>query len=477
MDKGRRFSIKNIVSSKGENSQTFFNFLSTAITSGIALITMPIFTRMLGAEQFGLYSIYHAWLTIVVCFMGMNLFSSLGTGYYRFRDDYYKFKSSILVEGTVISIVIGAVLLLLYPVLKTITGYSFTLLVILLVHAFTNFIIGMANTGWVYEKQAARNMLLSATLLLSTSILSVVLLFIWDFDAPLYYGRVIGNVVPYILIGAVIWIVIFRKEPCGYNKTYWKYAIGFGAPMVFHLLSQQLLGQSDRLMMQWFSVDAGEIGIYSFFYSFVAILTTILNALNTSWCPFLYDDLRDENYEKLNTKIKNYVQIFTVLSLGFLLVSREVMMIFANSEYWSGAYLIPILVLVVYSTYFYQFGVNYEFFNERPYFVAIGTVVAAVSNIVLNYFMIPKWGSLGAAVATLVSYIILAVLHTAIVKLWKKRKRYPLSYTPVVVGLIIVAMGCALFYYMADMVLARWILAVALGIYLVYSVYRRKSIF
>ena len=70
----------SILTSKGENSQTFFNFLSTAISSGIAFLTMPIFTRLLGAEQFGMYSIYHAWLTILLCFMGLNVNSALGKG-------------------------------------------------------------------------------------------------------------------------------------------------------------------------------------------------------------------------------------------------------------------------------------------------------------------------------------------------------------------------------------------------------------
>ena len=66
--------------------------------------------------------------------------------------------------------------------------------------------------------------------------------------------------------------------------------------------------------------------------------------------PFwdLYDDLQKKNYQMLNEKVKNYVHIFTVLTLGFLMVSREVMWIFASSEYWRGADLIPVFVLIVF---------------------------------------------------------------------------------------------------------------------------------
>lgn len=287
--------IKNKLQSKGENSQAFFNFLSTLIHSGIAFITMPIFTRLLGADQYGLYAIYHSWLTIFVCFIGCNVFSSIGTGHLKYKDNYAAFRSSVLFEGTTLGVGAGILLLCLYPVIMPAFRYSFLIFGVLIINALAQFVTSFANTCWIYEKRAARNMAVSATLLISTSALSIYLLMTWNSDKPLFYGRVFGNAVPHVILAAVIWAWLFREKPSGYNKEYWLYGLHFGLPMVFHLLSHQVLGQSDRLMMQWFSIPNSEIGIYSFFYSFVAILTTILNALNTSWCPFLYDDLAKEN--------------------------------------------------------------------------------------------------------------------------------------------------------------------------------------
>lgn len=468
--------VSKLLESKGENSQTFFNFLSTVITSGIAFITMPIFTRLLGAEQYGLYSVYHAWLTIFTCFIGFNVFSSLGTGHLKYGSRYLKFRDSVLLEGTLFGGAICLLLACLYPIIKPAFRYSFFMFATLLLHGLASFVTGFSHYAWVYEKRAARNMVVSTLLLISTSVLSIALLLGWKHQAPLFYGRVIGLAIPHLIIAVVIWILLFKEYPSGYNKEYWRYGLHFGMPMVFHLLSHQVLGQSDRLMMQWMSVSNSDIGIYSFFYSFVAILSAVLNALNTSWTPFLYDDLAKENYDVLNKKVKNYVQIFTVMCLGFLLLSREVMKLFANSEYWPGAPLVPILVLVVYCTFFYQFAVNYEFFKEKPKYVAVGTVFAAVLNIILNAIMIPKWSMYGAAIATLISYAMLAILHTIIVKTWRI-KRYPLLFTPVIVGLLIVIIGSVAYYVLSDYVWARWMLAVVIGSYLIIAVYRRKSIF
>lgn len=94
------------------------------------------------------------------------------------------------------------------------------------------------------------------------------------------------------------------KKPVGIKKEYLKYGIAVGFPIVFHSLSQQILGQSDRVMMQWFGVNADKIGIYSLFYTISSVLVTILGALNNSWCPFYYDDLNEEKWNILNKSVR-----------------------------------------------------------------------------------------------------------------------------------------------------------------------------
>ncbi len=462
---------------KTENSQTFFNFVSTVIRTGVGMITMPIFTRLLGPTQYGHYSVYISWLTIISCFICLNVGSSLGTGYYKFKDKYYQFRSSALIAGTVIATVFILLFTVLQKPILSFTKYTLAIFLLMVTQAFFEYICNFANLSWTYEKQAYRNMIMSVVTLISTTVISIVVVKNWQGnESELYLGRVFGVAFPEIVIGTIVWILLFKEKPYGYNKEYWKYSIAFGFPLVFHTLSQQVLGQSDRIMMEQMGTNGDQIGIYSFIYSFVAIMTTILNALNNSWCPFLYDRLATKKYEELNIKIGNYVQVFSVLTIGFLMLSREVIKIFANSDYWGGAPLIPILSLAVYSTFIYQFAVNYEFFNAKPKIVAMGTVMAAVTNIVLNYVLIPQYGMYGAAFATLISYIALAVLHTIVVKHWKLEK-YPFSYKPLVYGSAAILMACILYYLLWELIAVRWIIGAASGVYLLISIKKRKTIF
>lgn len=468
--------MKLKLNQESENSQVFFNFIATVIRSGIAFLSMPLFTRLLGAEQYGLYSVYHSWLAILGCIIGLSVGSALGTGYYKFGKDYYNFKSCTLLEGIIISIAIIFILLLCYPILHTIILYPLGIFLILLMEAFAQFIMSFATMGWIYEKNALSNMLFALISLLLTTGISLVLLWHWNSNLPLYYGRVFGTAFPTIAIALGIIFEIFIKQlPC-YNKTYWIYSLGFGLPLVFHQLSQQILGQSDRVMMQMFGILANEIGIYSFFYSFCNIVMIILTALNNAWCPFLYDSLQKKDFDKLNKKIKNYVQVFTILVVGFLMLSREVAKIFADATYWSGLSVIPILVVSIYFIFIYQFAVNYEFYMAKTKVVAIGTIIAGILNIIANTILIPSWGMYGAAVATMLSYIVLSCIHHLVVKYWKLQC-YPLKTTPVMAGFGMVLLASVLYYVLADLWMIRWGIGAIWGIYLILSVRKRQSIF
>ena len=467
----------NFLKSKNENSQVLFNFLSTLISSGVAFFTMPMFTRLLGAEQYGLFSVYNSWLMIFTCVMGLNVGAGIGAGYYRFSDHYLRFRSSTLVEGTAISMAMILIMLPLYPVLKQWIPYPFSLFLILLLQAFSQFVLNIGSIAWTYEKRADVNLIVSLCTTLLTTAASIALLLGWNSGEPLYYARVIGSAVPAILIGFVVWIMLFARCPAGYHAEYWKYSFFFGLPMVFHQLSHQVLGQSDRVMMQMVGINGREIGVYSFYYSLTSVLTAVLLALNNSWCPFLYDGLKAAgDYDKLNRKVRDYVQVFTIIIIVFLMLCREVSKLFANEEYWSGVSLVPVFALVVYCTFIYQFAVNFEFYLAKPKYVAIGTTFAGILNIVLNALFIPQWGTYGAAAATLISYAVLAGIHYMVVRRWKHQK-YPLSYSPVMMGLAAVIIACMGYGLLDGLWFVRWGIGICLGVYLIVQVGKRKTVF
>lgn len=462
---------------KNVNSQTFFNIISTVVRTGVAIFTLPVFAKLLGTAQYGKYNVYLSWFNVLTCIIALGCGQGLQTGMYAFKENYSRFRSSILLGGTCMCFLSTAIGLLAYGWIASYFSLPFYVYILLFVEATASFVIGFSNIAWIYEKKANLNMIVSLTIVISTMLLSLVFILNWPKNREdLYLGRVLGIALPNIVLAIVIWFAIFLKQPAGFVKRYWSYSFAFGIPTMFHLLSHQVLISSDRIMMERFSIPDSEIGIYSFFYTFVSLLTSILGALNNSWVPFLYEDLNKKAYSKLNKRVFNYVQVFTVLSCGFILLSREVGLFFADIEYWPGLPLIPILVIVVYCTFIYQFPVNFEFFKGKTRIIATGTVIAAAENIILNAILIPNYGMYGAVIATLISYITLAIVHVIIVNVWREEK-YPLTFRPILYGLIAVLISSIIFYTLKDYWILRWSLGALLGCYLLLSIKKRASVF
>ena len=467
---------KSSVGGKGVNSQAFFNILSSLVLSGINFITIPVFTRVLGTANYGRFAVYHSWLLIVACFIDLCCRQGLATAKYQFgEENYYKYRSSTLTLGACFGIACILLTVLLQKPLSGFMRYSPALTVLLAVTAYAYSVVEFAKQAWIYEKQAQKNFVVSTALSLMTVALSLLLLPRYDEDT-LYIARTIGFCAPYVVVGAVLWAVMFKKSPAGFRREYWRYALVLGTPIIFHLLSQNILTQSDRVMMQRFRIDDDIIGIYSFFYTFSGIVTTVLNALNVSWCPFYYDYLHAKSFDILKVKCRNYMQMFTIICCGFLLVSREVSRLFADESFQSGIDVLPILTVGIFFIFMYQFPVNFEFFHKKTQIIAGGTVCAGLLNIGLNALLIPPYGMYGAAVATMISYVALFAGHYFIATRLLEA-RFHIRLTDYLPWLGCVLAGVAAFYLLAPLWPVRWAMGAGLGVFLIVRIVRRREIF
>ena len=457
------------------NQIIIINIISTFMLQGIAFITTPIFTRMLGASQYGIYSLFNSWVLILTCIMGLSLSSSLGTGIYTYKDKYIEFRNSLLLTSVFICTIQMLILFMLRGVISNLLGFSHNLIMLIGICSIGHYIVNFAQLCFIYEKRALNNLVLSVSVSFVSVVLSIVLILKFDSNEK-YLGRVYGTTVIYALVSIIVFFILFLKKPVGINRNYFKYGFMVGFPIVFHSLSQQVLGQSDRVMMQMFDIPTTEIGIYSLFYTLSSVLTTVLGALNNSWCPFYYDDVSEERWDILNRKCKNYIELFTVIAVGFLLLSREVSYLMADKSYNIGINIIPILTLAVYFTFMYQFPVNFEFFHKKTKIIAIGTVGAGIMNVILNAIMIPQLGMYGAAIATALSYLALFFAHYYIV-INMKECRYHLNIKVFIPGIIVMFIAVIVFYVFSKLWYVRWVLGILIGFFELYRIYKRKSIF
>ena len=113
-----------------------------------------------------------------------------------------------------------------------------------------------------------------------------------------------------------------------------------------------------------------------------------------------------------------------------------------------------------YLIFIYTLYVYIEHFYKKTVFISVNTTIAAVSNIVMNYFFILKWGYTGAAYSTLISYGLSLILHY----IYSRRlNKTVLPFKDVLLHLILILIIVALFYIFVH----GWIIALICVVFLV----------
>lgn len=99
-----------------------------------------------------------------------------------------------------------------------------------------------------------------------------------------------------------------------------------------------------------------------------------------------------------------------------------------------------------------------------------------MTNLVLNYVFILRFGMIGAAAATLLSHGVQVAIHECYSRLVLGKKEYPFPLSTLAKYSALMVLGVILFYAAPDLWYLRWSLGAALGLWEVNRIWKRKSL-
>ena len=458
---------------KKQNRIVFFNILSTVLLQGISLFTAPVFSRLLGTRGYGVVSIYTVWMGVAAIACTLQTYGTIVNARVEYPEEQQsRYQSSIMTLSLLVWLACSVLVVMFLPQISALLKLHWALILLLMFHAFGNFCFNFLNSKFTYEFKADKNMIVSVGVTLSTLILSVALILALPEEIN-YYGRILGMALTYGIMGVGICIYVLAKGKTFYNREYWRLALTLALPVVFYSLSDILLGHCDRVMLQQMMSES-MVGQYSLAYNFGGIMFTIFAALNNSWTPFFFDDMKQGRKDAMRSQAKNFLEVFTVLSVGFILLATEVYHVFARQDFWPGTPLIPIFVASYYLNFLCTFPVNYEYYHKKTKVVAVVTVFASLVNIGLNYVLIRSIGMMGAALATMISHGLQLLLHYSYVRYVLKKGEYPFGIRIWAKYAVAFCAVAALVYMTEDMWLLRWAIGAAIGLWELLRIRKRK---
>jgi len=195
-----------------------------------------------------------------------------------------------------------------------------------------------------------------------------------------------------------------------------KQLLRLGFPYVFSGVAVWTIDVSDRLLLNHFSGEA-VVGIYSVAYNFANIFRVLLAtpaALLVDPFFFAFAAARPAaDTKNLLQRILIYSFLAgSVLYLGITLSSGEVLRVLisqfgAKKEYLAATNLVPILTWAPFLYFLVMPSILGGLWVKKPAIFSVACLCAAGLNVGLNFFVIPKFGAPGAAVTTVIAYLLL----------------------------------------------------------------------
>ncbi len=378
------------------------------LQKGISVITTPIFTRLLLPSEYGQYNVFASWMSIISIIISLNLGAGVfEQGLVKFENDKKVFASSL--QGLSFTLVLfwtG-----IYFLSKSFWNKIFGLSTIQMVAMLLMIWLGTAFNFWAAEQKNQYRYKALVAFTLTTSVLCPVLSIIFiHYSNDKVTARIISGLLVALLFNTWLFIIQLKRGKKFFSAKYWKYALLFNVPLVPHYLSQVVLNNTDRIMIEKI-VGESEAGIYSLAYSLSMIMLIFNTALLQTLGPWMYKTIKAKNFRALSPVA--YSSLISVAAVNFLLISfaPDLIKIFAPPEYYDAIWVIPPVAISVFYIFSYDLFARFAFYYEKKLFITLASIVGAILNIILNFIFIEKFGYIAAGYTTLLCYIGYSIGH------------------------------------------------------------------
>jgi O-antigen/teichoic acid export membrane protein len=242
------------------------------------------------------------------------------------------------------------------------------------------------------------------------------------------------------------WLIRDYLDFSKLHNEWWPKLLKFGSPFIFGELAMYALYTTDRWFIMHYQGQNG-LGIYAVGAKFVIFVLVAVNAFRAAWWPMAMDTLHSENGHKLFQTVARLYLGLGVILVVLLTFLSPLLIKFLSGPAYHCAY--PIIGTLSWYAIFYGFFLIISagiFKKEKTLFLSIPMGIAGLINIVLNFFLVPRFGGIGAAIATSFSFFVLVLIIIIISeKFWPVK--YPLGIFALQIGVGITGCWRILYIY------------------------------
>ena len=388
------------------------------IGAGVNFFLMPYLSHFLKTWEYGVLSMVNSFVTILIPLIGLSVAGYANVEYYKFKNKEPKEFASVFSTVQVI------------PVLP----FLFLLLVtILFANPIAVFLeIPTAQSYWVPLSALLAVLTIYYETLIGfiiieqkpgTYIFFVLLRLVIEVSLTIYFITVLdygweGRLLAWVIATTILFIasfLYFNKLGLltkNIKKKYRLAALSFGIPLILHVLGKFVINYSDRLFIaKMVSID--EAGIYNIGYQVGTMILLFVNAVSNFISPYIFERMSNLTKEK-EIQLVRVSYIIIVGLLGVLLFITFLAPLFfkymVDPSYAEGVRYVFWTGLSYFFWGVYIVFTGYIFYYKKTKILGYLAIVNVALNIGLNYVLISKFGAIGAAYATCISFFVVMII-------------------------------------------------------------------
>ncbi|WP_455507063.1 flippase [Clostridium sp.] len=391
-----------------------YNLIFQIVTLCLPLITVPYTSRVLGREGVGLYS-YTLSITqyfIIIGTLGMSLYGNRAIAYVR---DNKKELSKTFWAILVLRILTTTISLIMYLSIFCLNNEN---KIMYLIQAL-NILAATIDISWLY--MGLEDFRKTVTRGLVVKILCVLSIFIFVREQSDLWIYTLINALMLVLGNGFMWLYL----PKAVDKT----KITF-KDMKIHLIPTlqmfipqiaiQVYAVLDKTMLGILATK-GDVGIYEQSQKIVKIVGGLVTSLGVVMLPRMSNTFANGDKKKMNEYLNKSLIFVSYMSIpmfiGLAAISNEFVPWFFGEDFLQVRYIMMILTPILFFIAINNvLGVQYLLPTNRTKEYTIAVSTGAITNVVFNFLLIPKYKVIGACIATLLAELIVPVVELIILR-------------------------------------------------------------
>lgn len=293
----------------------------------------------------------------------------------------------------------------------------------------------------------------------------------------------VSNLAASFLTWLFVLPIIIKNFKFSFHLQLFKRLLKFGLPYLPAGFAVMLVQVVDVPIMQKLT-DTKTVAIYKASYRLGIFMMLFVNMFQFAWQPFFLNNAKEANAKEMFSKVMTYFTIvgsilLVVLSLFIEDIAKTNLGGFSliGKNFWGGLYIVPVVLLGYLFNGFYVVFSAGIYIDEKTIYAPIVAGLGALTNIAANYILIPCFSIMGAAIATLLSYVVMALGYYIVTQ-----KYYKINYEYTKLAKIFLALSfIGISYYILYInemlnVLTKIVLAVIFIAFILVQVFEKNEL-